>query len=98
MNVPVSVNDGEDESNQFTLSIDVVAPQNVAPQITGQSAITINQGESVTIALAQLTVTDPDDNYPNDFSLTVYSGTNYTFAGTTITPAANFSGTFDNTC
>ena len=92
LNVPVSVNDGEDESGQFTLAIEVVAPQNVAPQITGQSAITINQGESVAITLAQLTVTDPDDNYPTGFTLKVNNGPNYTVNATTVTPAATFFG------
>ena len=90
LNVPVSVNDGEDESDQFTLAVEVVAPQNVAPQITGQAPITINQGQSATITLSQLTVTDPDDNYPTGFTLTVNNGTNYTRSGKTITPAANF--------
>ena len=92
LNVPVSVNDGQDESDQFTFVVEVVAPQNVPPQITGQSAITINQGENVAITLAQLTVTDPDDNYPTGFTLTVNGGANYTVNGTTVTPAATFFG------
>ena len=92
LTVHVSVNDGEDQSNVFDLIVDVAAPQNVPPQITGQDPININQGESTTITLAQLNVTDPDDNYPTGFTLTVRSGTNYTFNGATITPAANFVG------
>jgi hypothetical protein len=64
LNVPVSVNDGEDESAQFALAVEVVAPQNVAPQISGQVPITIIQGQSTTIALSQLTVSDPDDSLP----------------------------------
>ena len=97
LSVPVSVNDGEDESAQFTLAVEVVVPtpQNVAPQITGQVPITINQGQSTTITLSQLTVTDPDDTYPTGFTLTVYNGTNYTRSGNTITPAANFTGTLN---
>jgi len=99
LKVPVSVNDGQNESKKFDLKIDVqkvqpnVTPsQNVTPQITGQVPITINQGQRTTITLSQLTVSDPDDNYPAGFTLTVYSGNHYTFAGTTITPDANFSG------
>ncbi len=95
LNVPVSVNDGEDESAQFTLVVEVVAPPNVAPQITGQVPITIIQGQSTTIALNQLTVSDPDDSYPTGFTLTAYDGTNYTRSGNTITPAANFTGTLN---
>ena len=99
LKVPVSVNDGQNESKKFDLKIDVqkvqpnVTPsQNVTPQITGHVPITINQGQSTTITLSQLTVTDPDDNYPAGFTLTVYSGKDYTFSGTTISPDANFSG------
>lgn len=91
LTVPVSVNDGEDESNVFDLKITVTA-KNVAPKITGQVPITIDQGTSVTLALAQLTVTDPDDNYPTGFTLKIYAGPNYTFNGAVVTPSANFSG------
>jgi gliding motility-associated-like protein len=90
--VRVRVDDGEHNSDWFDLQVDVVAAPNVAPQITGQTPITINQGESTTLTLSQVTVTDPDDNYPTGFSLTVHAGSNYTFNGTTVTPAANFSG------
>ena len=40
-----------------------------------------------------MTATDPDNTYPNDFSLTVQNGANYTQAGNTITPAVDFNGT-----
>ena len=93
LTVQVSVNDGEASSARFDLTVQVSQLQNVVPQITGQSALSIDQGEPITITLAQLTVVDPDNAYPGDFTLTVYSGTSYTFTGTTITPAANFSGT-----
>src|SRR3990170_4187669 len=92
MTVPVSVNDGENESNRFDLKIDVVKAQNTAPQITGQSALTMNQGQSLTIELSHLTVTDPDNSYPTGFSLTVYEGNNYALNGNTVTPSPNFSG------
>ena len=92
LKVQVSVNDGENESKRFDLKIGVSKPENTAPKITGQVPISINQGQSVTIILSQLTVTDSDDNYPSGFTLTVYSGNNYTVAGTTVIPAPNFSG------
>ena len=38
-------------------------------------------------------MTDPDDNYPADFTLAVQSGSNYSAVGNTLTPAANFNGT-----
>jgi large repetitive protein len=67
--------------------------QNIAPVITGQDPLSIQEDASLTLALSDLQVTDPDNNYPDDFSLTVSAGENYTFDGTTISPAANFNGT-----
>ena len=90
MTIPVSVNDGTDESAKFNLKVEV--KKNVEPKITDQVALSINQGQSLTIAFSHLVVSDPDNTYPTGFTLTVYTGNNYTFAGTTITPAADFSG------
>ena len=41
------------------------------PKITGQVALSINQGQSLTIAFSQLVVSDPDNTYPTGFNLTV---------------------------
>ena len=92
LTVPVSVNDGQNESNRFDLKVDVAKAQNTAPKITGQSPLTVNQGQSLTIELAHLTVTDPDNTYPTGFTLKIFGGNNYTFNGNTITPSADFSG------
>jgi gliding motility-associated-like protein len=92
LKVQVSVNDGENESNRFELTIEVKEPQNTAPKITGQVPISINQGESVTIAFNHLTVIDPDDNYPSGFTRSVFNGPHYTVNGATVTPSTNFSG------
>jgi gliding motility-associated-like protein len=92
LTVPVTVNDGANESNSFDLKIDVIKKQNEAPVITGQGPLSVDQGESLTIALGHLTVTDPDNTYPTGFTLKVFAGNNYTFNGTTVTPSANFSG------
>ena len=69
LKVPVTVNDGQNESNRFELKIDVIKNQNVAPKITGQSPLSVNEGASITIELSHLQVTDPDNNYPNGFTL-----------------------------
>ncbi|MCO7223580.1 trypsin-like serine protease [Pleionea sp. CnH1-48] len=66
---------------------------NVAPQITGQSVLTMQQGQSITLALSHLSVTDPDSNFPAAFSLTVLDGNSYSHSGLTVTPSANFTGT-----
>jgi len=92
LTVPVRVAEGKNKSEWFDLQVNVIGTRNAAPRITGQTPVTLNQGESTTITLAQLTVTDSDDPYPNGFTLTAYSGKNYTINGTTVTPAQNFSG------
>ena len=68
---------------------------NVAPVIDSQAvALETAVDASLTIEPEHLTVTDPDNVYPGDFTLAVQSGMNYTVdpATNTITPAAGFSG------
>ena len=83
--------DGVANSNIFTVNINV-GSVNDPPVITGQAvALSINEDQSVVLALNQLNVTDPD-NPPGDLSLHVQSGPNYTFSGLTVTPSLNFNG------
>jgi hypothetical protein len=63
-----------------------------APVITGQNPLSTLEDASLTIGLASLIVSDPQNTYPTGFTLTVLPGTNYTFVDTTITPALNFIG------
>jgi gliding motility-associated-like protein len=92
LSVSVQVSDGINLSEPYTLSVNVI-PVNDPPVITGQTPLTINEDQPLTIQHSHLTVTDPDNTYPNDFSITVIPGTNYSVTGTTITPATGFSGT-----
>ena len=91
LDVGVRVNDGIDNSNLFTVHI-TVFPENVAPVITGQVALSMVENTSLTLALSHLKVTDPDNKYPTGFTLTVYAGANYQVSGTKITPTKGFSG------
>lgn len=91
LDVGVRVNDGIDDSNLFTVRITVV-PENIPPVITGQTALSIVENTSLTLAFSHLKVTDPDNNYPNGFSMTVHAGANYQVSGTRITPASGFTG------
>ncbi len=70
-----------------------LGPDNVAPIITGQTTLTTPKNTPLTITFADLIVTDPDNSYPTGFTLTVMAGTNYTFAGTIITPVLDYVGT-----
>ncbi|MEO7991570.1 MAG: tandem-95 repeat protein [Chryseolinea sp.] len=91
LTVNVRVNDGIANSPNFGVAVQVAAVNDI-PLITGQSTLTINEDQQLTILPSHLMVTDPDDTYPSGFTLTVQSGTNYTFSGNIITPASNFFG------
>jgi len=62
------------------------------PVILSKGTVTTNEDVAVTLLLSNLTVSDVDDVYPDDFTLTVKAGTNYTFTGNTVTPAADYHG------
>ena len=91
LTVPITVNDGAVNSNTFDLEINVSA-ENDVPIITGQSVLSVDEDNSITIMLSNLTVTDNDNPYPAGFSLALSPGTNYTLSGTTVIPAVNYSG------
>ena len=91
LTVRVFVNDGQANSNFFDLLINVT-PINDAPQITGQKALSVAEGSSISISLSDLTVTDRDNTYPDDFTLQLQAGTNYTVSATTVTPSPDFTG------
>jgi len=65
---------------------------NEPPVITGQVPLSTPQNTELTLVLGNLTVTDPDNVYPADFTLNVQTGANYTVSGATITPATGFTG------
>ncbi|HYF68383.1 MAG TPA: gliding motility-associated C-terminal domain-containing protein [Ohtaekwangia sp.] len=94
LSVPVIVNDGTDNSNSFPLQITVTpAPVvNTPPTITGQAALSMVEGEAITIGFENLVVSDPDNSYPTGFTMTLSAGSNYTVTGSTITPQTGFNG------
>jgi gliding motility-associated-like protein len=96
LTVQVTVHDGQDESEKYNLLIAVI-PVNDKPVITGHESLSTNQNQSITIQLNHLNVTDPDDAYPQDFSLKVHPGNNYSANGHTVTPKTNFSGSLQVT-
>jgi hypothetical protein len=54
---------------------------------------TTQKNTPITILLDDLIVTDSDNTYPNDFTLEISSGDNYTVDDNVITPDNNFVGT-----
>jgi gliding motility-associated-like protein len=100
--VKIRVTNGKEKSEKFNLEINVTSAgggggdgENQKPVITAQASVSTFKGEPITIKLSHLSVTDPDDSYPSDFTLIVLPGPNYTVSGNTITPAAAFVGTLD---
>lgn len=93
LSIPVQINDGEANSAVFNFQLPVVAV-NDAPKITGQTPVETEGNKPVTILLSQLTVTDPDNIYPNEFTLTVLPSADgrYVVSGNQVTPALNFEG------
>ncbi len=89
LTVPVTVNDGTDDSASFNLSVSVNAINDV-PQITGQNTLQVNEDNSLELTIGDLTITDPDDS---SFTLTVNAGSNYSVSGNTVTPNTDFNGT-----
>ena len=98
LTVPVSVSDGLDESSKYNLVIEVIERVNVRPEITGQDALSTNEDKNLTVSLKNLEVKDSDNTYPDDFTLKLLNGANYTLtgtSGTTVVPKLNFSGTLE---
>lgn len=92
LTVPVTVNDGQSESDVFMLAVEVLET-NQSPIITAQTELTTEINTAITIELTDLTVSDPDNSFPEDFTLSIQAGTNYSMSGTTITPVTDFVGT-----
>lgn len=92
LKVNVVVFDGIDSSDVATFNV-YVSPVNDIPVITGMAApLTIPQDESLEITTDMVEVIDPDNTYPNDFSMTVLDSTNYSRIGNTITPDTDYIG------
>jgi gliding motility-associated-like protein len=96
LTIPLTVSDGTNSSAVFNFLL-TVNPVNDTPTITGQDPISIDEEESIelTVDLLQISDPDPEDVFPDDFTLTVVAGANYSVTGTTITPAPNFTGDLD---
>jgi len=92
LKVQVSVHDGQDESNRYDLKI-TVNPVNDKPVITGHTTLSTNEDQAVAILLSHLEVSDPDNKYPDDFSLALRSGNNYTVERNNVLPKNGFAGT-----
>lgn len=93
LTVPVTAYDGKDESDIFNLSVRVT-PVNDVPVITGTvSTLSTPSDTPLIIVISDLVIEYPDGNNPNDFTLTILTGENYTIVDNEIIPSADFDGT-----
>ena len=83
--------DGIDESGDATVRIQVTGIDD-RPAIDSCEKLRIPKNETVEIKLSYFNVTDPDSQYPDDFTLHIHDGENYTFQGVWLTPAPDFKG------
>jgi len=91
LTAPVAVSDGTDISEVFYLNIEVT-PVNDPPIITGQNPLQTPEETQLTIALTDLTVSDPDNILPDDFTIILGKGGNYTFQENIVIPGHDFNG------
>jgi gliding motility-associated-like protein len=95
LRVPVWIVKGKDKSKKFDVQIQVlpIVSENKAPTILGQVSLSTTENKAIEIFLSNLIVNDPDDVYPNGFTLKILSGENYSVANFRVTPARGFVGT-----
>jgi hypothetical protein len=71
----------------------IMAAEPVAPIITSQKTISLSEDATTQIEFADLKVSDPDSAYPQDFTLSLRNGANYSINQHTLTPNTDFNGT-----
>ncbi|BBN83625.1 hypothetical protein PA25_36100 [Pseudoalteromonas sp. A25] len=71
--------------------ITVLKENKTAPEITAQQPLVMDEDTSFTLDIEHITYIDRD-SLPEDITLEVTQGQNYTFDGLTITPITNFNG------
>ena len=88
LTIPVTVPDGLANSAPFHLVM-TVTPENDRPVIRGQKTRVTGVDEPATVDINDLELTDLDNMFPDDFTLTVYAGENYAVS---VIPDAGFAG------
>lgn len=77
------------ETAEVTIQISSI---NDAPEINGQTSTSSDEDAPFTILAEYLQVIDVDNAYPDDFTIYVQAGNNYTVNGNVIQPNANYHG------
>jgi gliding motility-associated-like protein len=90
--VSTKVSDGNAFSDAYDIKIAVTPAPNVKPVITGQAGLKVPEGQTLKIQLSHLVVEDADNQYPDEFTLTVAAGESYSVSDNRVTPAPGFLG------
>lgn len=77
-------------SKSFSVSYTAVNDKPVVSSVT--SGLSTAYQTPVNLSLNHVTVTDPDNIWPADFTLIINSGPNYTVSGNQVVPANGFAG------
>ncbi len=98
LSVELAVSDGQAVSEPFIVTVNVISVND--PTVITQKVVPIVLAEdsSRQITFDDLKVTDPDNVYPDDFTLAVSDGNNYRVdppGSTWIRPDANYHGPLD---
>jgi hypothetical protein len=70
----------------------IIAAEPVAPFIDSQKTISLSEDSSTQIDLNDINVSDADSDYPEDFTLSIQNGDNYSINQHTLTPNTHFNG------
>jgi hypothetical protein len=70
----------------------IIGAEPVTPSIDSQNNISLSEDSERKIDFADLNVSDADSAYPQDFTLTIQDGDNFSINQQTLTPNVNFNG------
>lgn len=84
--------DGTRQSRDARVRIEIFSTDPIPPEIVGQNDVRVNEDESLNLQLEDLRVVDPDSKFPDDFTIEINDGDNYTRDGSVIKPLPDFNG------
>ncbi|WP_420387367.1 Ig-like domain-containing protein [Roseivirga sp.] len=90
--ISLVASDGKDDSEPFSIPLEVL-PVNDVPVITDQTTnLSVDEETAITLEIGSFQVNDPDNTFPDDHTLEILEGDNYSFDGNAVTPAVDFNG------
>ena len=92
LQLAVQLFDGLELSSEVMIDL-TIEPVNDPPIINSQiTELSTRQERPITLDLSNISVSDVDNQFPDDFTLSINEGENYTIDGLTVIPAGGFIG------